>query len=172
VRATSDGRRASSSGQPDVKNCSDYLGGYLWRRRGKREQEQEQQHEIGPEFIGGGECAVSPSAVWVHGTSRQVHCTANEGLGPGLERPAPLTHRRHFGCTSTRTWPSACAWGHFVCDPSRSRLGPFGHGPWRRGRELWRRGICGGVKMQHTHMVPIRHGVPGRARAHAPSMVT
>jgi hypothetical protein len=136
---TGAGRRASSSGQPDVKNWSDYLGGYLWRRQGKREQEQEQQHEIGPEFVGGGECAVSPSAVYLEAGT--VHCTTNEGLGPGLERPASLTHRRHFGCTSTRTLLSACAWGHFVCDPSRSLLGPFGHGLWRRGRELWRRGI-------------------------------
>jgi hypothetical protein len=46
--------------------------------------------------------------------SGQVHTalpTANEG--PGLDRPPSLTHRRHFGCTST----------HFICAPSRSLPG-------------------------------------------------
>jgi hypothetical protein len=140
---TGDGRRASSSGCRR-QNWSDYLGGYLWRRRrGKRAGA-----EAGAGADWSGICwrwrvcmhtstsTSSPSPSQCATVRPRVesnpHClgrytlhwsTANESLGPGLDRPASLTHRRHFSCTSTRTLPSACAWGHSICTPSRSLFG-------------------------------------------------
>jgi hypothetical protein len=104
------------------------------------------------------------------GTLQWLHC----GRGSRSRQACTAHSSRHFGCTSTRTLPSACAWGHFVCGPSRSLLGPLAMGCGAVAVVCGAAAFCVGIKMQHAHMVPIRHGVHGRARARArtPSMVT
>jgi hypothetical protein len=132
---TGDGRR-------NVKNRSDYLGGYLWRRGGKRGQEQELQHEIGPEFVGGGECAVSPSAVWVSIVPRGRY-TAVAALRTRVQVSTGL-HRSLIVGTLAALAPALCPLhvpGATLSAAHRDLSGPFGHGLWRCGRRLWRRGI-------------------------------